>query len=232
MSIGNSKRECTSVPAALAAATARLGMADAIGVQPLFVRIAAVNVWAEISYPAADMNTRRKATRKLTAAAVLAALGVVFLALGAVVEVLDLSMAAIASLTVVFAVIELRGKYPVLVYLVTALLAFLLLPSKTPALFYACFAGYYPMLKAVFEGRFSSPVSWLLKLFCFFASMSLIVFAGVKLLFPSGFVWQPWYMLILLPLALVFVLYDVALTRLITFYVVRLQRKFRFLQNE
>ena len=178
------------------------------------------------------MNTRRKATRKLTAAAVLAALGVIFLALGSLVEVLDLSMAAIASLTVVFAVIELKGKYPVLVYFVTSLLAFLLLPGKTPALFYACFAGYYPMLKAVFEGRFSAPVSWLLKIFCFFASTVLIVFLGVKLLFPQGLVLHTWYLLLLLPLALVFVLYDVALTRLITFYVVRLRARFRFLRDE
>ncbi len=175
---------------------------------------------------------RRKATRNLTAAAVLAALGVVFLALGAFVEVLDLSMAAIASLTVVFAVIELKGKYPPLVYLVTSLLAFLLLPSKTPALFYACFAGYYPILKAVYEGHFSRPVAWLLKLFSFCVAMALIAFFGIKLLFPADFLWQARYFLWLLPLGLVFVLYDVALTRLITFYMVRLRGRFSFLRGE
>ena len=168
----------------------------------------------------------------LTVAATLAALGVIFLTLGAFVEVLDLSMAAIASLTVVFAVIELKGKYPLLVYLVTSVLALLLLPSKTPALFYACFAGYYPILKAMFEGHFSRPVTWLLKLLSFCAATALIVFVGVKLLFPAGLVWQAWYIALLVPLGLVFVLYDVALTRLITFYMVRLRGRFGFLHGE
>ena len=177
------------------------------------------------------MSRRRKATRKLTAAAVLAALGVVFLAFGAFIEVLDLSAAAIASLAVVFAVIELKGKYPVLIYLVTSLLAFLLLPSKTPALFYACFAGYYPILKALFEGHFSRPVSWLFKILSFCAAMALIVLVGVKLLFPVGFAWQAWHMVMLVPLTLVFLIYDVALTRLVTFYLMRLRSRFGFLRD-
>ena len=161
----------------------------------------------------------------------MAALGVVFLTFGSLVEVLDLSMAAIASLTVVFAVVELRGKYPILVYFVTSLLAFLLLPSKTPVLFYAGFVGYYPMLKALFEGRFSVPVAWLLKFLCFFVGTSLTVGLGVAILFPQGLVWQARYLVLLLPLAFVFWIYDLAFTRLITFYVVRLRHRFRFLNK-
>ena len=177
-------------------------------------------------------NRRRKATRYLTASAVLAALGVVFLALGALVEVLDLTMAVIASLTVVFAVIELRGKYPILVYLVTAVLALLLLPSKTPALVYALFAGYYPILKAVFEGRFSRTVAWIFKILVFCTAAVLTVLVSVRLLMLYEVAFKTWYIALLLPLAGVFVLYDVALTRLITVYLVRLRGRFRFLGDE
>ncbi len=178
------------------------------------------------------MSARRKETRRLTVAATLAALGVVLLALGSLVEVLDLSMAAIASLAVTFAVIELGGKYPFLVYLVTALLAILLLPIKTPALFYACFAGYYPILKALFEGHFSRPVSWLFKLLTFWVATVLTLVLGVKLLFPLGIAWQWWYAALSVPLSLVFWIYDLALTRLITFYLLRLRGRFGFLREK
>ena len=165
-------------------------------------------------------------------AATLAALGVVLLALGSLVEVLDLSMAAIASLAVAFAVIELGGKYPLLVYLVTALLALILLPIKTPALFYACFAGYYPILKALFEGRFSRPVSWLFKFLTFLAAMVLTLVLGMKLLFPAGLAWQWWYVALAVPLVLVLWIYDLALTRLITFYLLRLRGRVGFLREK
>ncbi|MBR2464805.1 MAG: hypothetical protein IKM42_07455 [Clostridia bacterium] len=195
--------------------------------------IAAVSAWAATSFLAADMATRRrKATRYLTTSAVLAALGVIFLALGAFVEVLDLTMAAVASLTVVFAVIELKGKYPLLVYLVTSVLALLLLPSKTPALVYFLFAGYYPILKAVLEGHLSRAVSWLLKMLAFLAAAVAIVLVSVKVFALYAVEWQAWYILLLLPLGAVFAVYDVALSRLITAYMLRLRGRFRFLREE
>lgn len=171
---------------------------------------------------------RKKSTVRLAAAAVLAALGVVLLTLGAFIEVLDLSMAAIASLTVVFAVIELKGKYPYLVYLVTSVLSLLLLPSKTPALLYALFAGYYPILKACLEGRFSRTASWLIKILVCNAAFALVALVSVKLLTLYEISWQHWYWAIPVIATAVFVLYDIALTRLITAYLVRWRRRFRF----
>jgi len=175
---------------------------------------------------------RRKATRYLTTSAVLAALGVIFLAFGAFVEVLDLTMAAVASLTVVFAVIELKGKYPLLIYLVTSVLALLLLPSKTPALVYLLFAGYYPILKVLLEGYLSRAASWLLKILAFNVAAVVIVLVSVKVLMLYTVEWKAWYILLLLPLNAVFAVYDVALTRLITAYMLRLRGRFRFLRED
>ena len=175
------------------------------------------------------MATRKKsATRRLAAAAVLAALGVVLLTIGALLSVLDLSMAAIASLTVVLAVIELKGKYPCLVYLVTSVLSLLLLPSKTPALLYTLFAGYYPILKAWLERRFSRTVSWLFKILTFIVAVLLIALVSVKVFTLFELTWQPWYAAALVFAVAVFVLYDIALTRLITAYLLRWRRRIRF----
>ncbi len=178
---------------------------------------------------------RRKETGRLTAAAVLVALSVVLLGIGSLVEVLDLSMAAIASLAVVFAVIELRGKYPYLVFAATSVLALLLLPNKTPALFYALFAGYYPLLKVVFERHFSRPIAWLFKLLSFGVAAVLIVLLAIKIFTASPLPALPHHWMYAAGgalLAAVFVVYDIALTRLITFYLWRLQRHFRFLHKD
>lgn len=168
----------------------------------------------------------KKVTRRLAVSAVLAALGVVLLLLGSLVQVLDLSMAAIASLLVVFAVIEIGGKYPILIYLVTSVLSLLLLPVKTAALIYFVFAGYYPILKAVLEGRLSKPVAWGLKAVIFCAAVTVGLFSAGKL-FLMDLSWifaNWWFLLCLLP---VFVLYDIALTRLISAYLGKWRARLR-----
>ena len=76
----------------------------------------------------------RKRTKYLTVCAMLCALSVIILSLGSLIEVLDISVAVFASLLCIYAVIEIGGAYPWLVWLVTSVLALLLLPQKTPAL--------------------------------------------------------------------------------------------------
>jgi hypothetical protein len=148
------------------------------------------------------------------------------LLLGSFVQVLDLSMAVIASLLVVFAVIEIGGKYPMLIYAVTSVLSLLLLPVKTAALIYLAFAGYYPILKAVLEGRLTKLLAWALKLVIFCAAVVAALFvAGKLLLMDLSWVFANWWFLIcLLP---VFVLYDVALTRLISAYLSKWRPRLR-----
>jgi len=88
----------------------------------------------------------KKSTKRLTLCAVLTALGVVVLSLGSLLEVLDLSAAALAGMLVVIVVIEVGGPWPWLVWAATGFIS-LLLPLKTAAVFYLIFAGYYPILK-------------------------------------------------------------------------------------
>lgn len=160
--------------------------------------------------------------------AVISALGVVLLFLGSLVQVLDLSMAAIVSIFVVFAVIEIRGPYPFLIYAVTSVLALLLLPVKTPALVYALFAGYYPIVKGLLEGHLGKPFAWALKILIFGvgAAGAVLVAAKVLLADLSWLFANWWVFLLLVP---VFVLYDVALTRLISAYLNRWHTRFKFL---
>lgn len=167
----------------------------------------------------------RRRTVCLTLSALLAALGVILLGLGSLLETIDLSMAALASFFCVYAVIEMRGGYPWAIWVVTTGLAFLLLPQKTPALFYL-FLGHYPMVKALTE-RLPRGISWVIKLVWLHLSGALIFVAARFLLAPAA-EWDSrvWYWILLYFGALVaFVLFDLALTRIITFYLVRLQKR-------
>jgi hypothetical protein len=175
------------------------------------------------------MQVRKRSTRYLAVSAMLCALGVILLALGSLLQVLDISMAVIASLLVIFAVIELGGKYPYLVYAVTALLSMLLIPYRSAPLFYLCFMGYYPILKEKIEGRVSPVLGWVIKLAVL--CVALAVSAAVAL-WAFG-LFQP-SLLVLFALLLcipVFVLYDIALTRLISLYFVKWRHLFSFLHK-
>ena len=170
----------------------------------------------------------RKRTKYITISAMLSALGVVLLAIGATVDVLDVTAAVFASLLCIYAVIEIGGAYPWLIWLSTSVLGLLLLPIKTPALFYALFAGFYPIVKEKLEKQ-KPPLALLCKLGVFHLSLAGIV-AVFLLFFPADALLEntTWLPFVLYGMSLVvFFLYDVALTRLISFYLIRLRHRFR-----
>ena len=159
----------------------------------------------------------------------LSALGVVLLLLGSFIEVVDISMAALASLLCIFAVVEYGGAAPWLVFAVTGVLSLVLLPNKTPAAMYVIFLGYYPIIKEKLE-RLRAPISWLLKEVIFNVALVVLLVVVKFLLLPS--VSDPWwlYAAVIVLAEVVFVLYDIALTRLITFYLLKLRHRFRFMK--
>ena len=90
-------------------------------------------------------------TKKITLAALLVALGTVFMVIGAVIEVLDLTVCALSSLLVVFVFLEIGGYYPWLVWICTSLCTALLYPGSIIWAEYALVFGIYPLIKAYIE---------------------------------------------------------------------------------
>jgi hypothetical protein len=165
----------------------------------------------------------------LTVSAMLSALGVVMLGLGSLVEVLDLTFAVIASLLTVYAVIEIGGAYPWLIWIVTSVVALLILPLKTPVLFYALLTGYYPILKQKIERRMARVPAWTFKMSVFAISLAVIV-AVMWLFAPTLLETTGGWIVIATTVVLAvlsFILYDICLTKLITIYFVKLQKRFR-----
>ena len=165
-------------------------------------------------------------TKLLTISAMLSALGVVVLAIGSVFQTLDLTTAALAAFFCIYAVIEIGGAYPWMVWGVTSFLGLLLLPQKSPAVFFL-FIGCYPILKEKLE-RLSKALCFALKLVIFHAMAGLFLLT-MRIFFPEELLLSVSWMLIgSYVLAVVtFVVYDYALSKVITLYLVRLRDQFR-----
>ena len=183
-------------------------------------------------------------TKRLSVSALLCALGAVLLCAGRLFDgSLDLSMAALASLIAVWAAEEMGGVYPWLIWLVTALLALLLIPLNTAAWEYLVFAGLYPMLRVLFEKVPLVP-RILIKQVLFNAVIALGVLILWPLLFPTaqsypaalgaflggqGAHWA-YSLAVGITANLAFVLYDFVIGRFIKAYRVSFRDRFKFLQ--
>ena len=183
-------------------------------------------------------------TKRLTVSALLCALGAVMLCMGRLFDgSLDLSMAALASLIVVWAAEELGGSYPWLIWLVTSLLALILMPFNTAAWEYLLFAGVYPMLRVLLE-RVPVVLRYVIKIVLFNGVIALGVLILWQLLFPTAQSYpaalgaflggqgaHPGYSLAVFITANgAFVLYDFVIGRCITAYRVNFRNRFKFLQ--
>ena len=171
-----------------------------------------------------------KRTKKLTVTALLSALSVVLLLLGSFVEVLDLSMAAIVSCFAVFLRIELGGAYPYLFWLATSVITLLLFPAGAAGLLFLLL-GLYPLLKARIE-RIPPVIGWILKLLICALVLTAFVLLAKFVFFLPDTILTGWLLPVFLITALAaFVLYDVALSRLILYYSFRIRPRItRFLK--
>ena len=164
--------------------------------------------------------------KRIVVTGVLVALSVIILYLGCAIEVLDLTMSAIVSLLVVVIVIEMGYKYAWFAYVATAVLSLVLLPQKTPAIFYTCFMGFYPIIKSHVERLGSALFRWIIKLVAGNAAL-VAMFWLISIFVPDEF--EGGLLLVgtyALGLA-AFIMYDVALTKLITFYFIKLRDRIK-----
>ena len=163
-----------------------------------------------------------RSTKKLALTALLAALGTVLLSLGSLVEVLDLSAAAIVSCFVVFLRVELGGAYPYLFWLVTSLSTLLLLPTGAAGLLFALL-GLYPLCKAVLERRHPI-IEWTVKLLLAGGILAVFIYVAKFVLLLPDAIFSGWLLPVFFAVALLaFVLYDIALSRLIVYYGLRIR---------
>lgn len=184
-------------------------------------------------------RTRRSgSTRRIAMCAVLCALAVVMLGLGAIIEVIDITAAAVASLVLLPILLCYGTKYAWLSYAVTGGLGVLLMPQSLGAWMFAGLTGFYPIVKQRLD-RLPRVLSWAVKLLLLAAVLLLylgifyfILLGGEGSLFDAflkgfgeedGTPLMAWAVIILS--LFTYILFDLLIDRLLILYYLRWQKR-------
>lgn len=149
------------------------------------------------------------------------------------------ALPAFAGILIMFTIIELDKKWAFGIYIAVSILSLILLPNKEAAVFYACFFGHYPIVKAILEGRNMPRVpEWIIKIIIFNASVLAAAFIMVKvfgmplaeLLGTEGE--TAWWVRFAVPITLAignitFIAFDYLLTISVAVYLNKWQKRFR-----
>lgn len=161
-------------------------------------------------------------TKNLTLSALLIALTLVILALNTLLPISTLSILTIASAIIPIAIIRTSIKNALLVYIASSLLGFLLLP-KDIIILYTLFFGIYGLVKYYIEKLNKITFEIILKII--FSSIILVIY---YLLFSSFInvksINLPLY-LIFIGANILFLIYDYALTLIISFYINKIHHR-------
>ncbi len=149
----------------------------------------------------------------------------------AIIPFLTYALPAVASVLITFVVIEIGKKWAFGVYCAVSILGFLLVGDKEVAMMYIAFFGYYPILKSVAESKLPKVAEWVLKLVLFNASIAAAYVIMINLMGVTvdeineyGMVAVP---ILLGAGSVAFVLYDIALTKIITLYMIKWRKLFK-----
>ncbi len=168
-----------------------------------------------------------KNTVKLTFAAIMAGLASAFM-LTSLFPYLTFAIPAVAGLFIMLVMIETGVKWAVLSFAVSAALTVLLPGDIEAKMLFVMFFGYYPILKAAFEKPKSRTVEYILK-FLVFNAVIIVSYAvigpviGIDNTDLGDF--GKYTAVILLAVAnVVFPIYDIAVSRIATLYMIRLHK--------
>ncbi len=168
-----------------------------------------------------------KRTNKITLSALLSALAVVVM-LCAYFPYLTYAIPAFAGLFIMISLLEIGNKWALLSYITSSALT-ILLCEKEAMLMYVFIFGYYPILKAFIE-RIKKPIlEWLIKML-FFNLVIISVYLFIAGLFGidlSKEIAIGKYMeyIILAMGNIVFVVYDITVSRMASFYIYLIRPK-------
>ena len=152
-----------------------------------------------------------KQTAKITFCGIITALSVVFMLLSYF-PYLTYAVPAVTGLLMMIIVIEINTRWAFAAYAAASVLVFIFAEPESK-LMYICLFGYYPILKALIERLHKPAAEWLLKLVYFvFAKLF-----GISLDDFNTFGRYGVYAFLAAGNA-VFVLYDIAVSRMAMFY--------------
>lgn len=174
------------------------------------------------------MRRQGSQSHRVALAGVFGALAVVIMLMGGILPFATFAAPAMAGLFIVPVAVEFGRKTGSLLYAAVGILAFFLVPDREMSLIFIFLLGYYPLLKTSLEHIRRRALQWAVKFAVFNASVcalySLLLFvfpldAVVEEMGGGGF-----YIALLWAMGnLTFFVYDIAVTRIVAVYCVRLR---------
>ncbi|NLZ47056.1 MAG: hypothetical protein GX896_10240 [Clostridiales bacterium] len=177
-------------------------------------------------------ENRNKRSFNVALCGIIASLAIVSMFMSGIIPVLMYTMPAISGTLISVIVIEVNKKWAWSTYAAVGILSLFVTPVKDASLLFILFLGYYPILKSTLEKIKSKILSWGAKIAIFNAAV--IIFYQILIRFISSSemleevnAFGKYGAWILLGFAnIVFVVYDIALTRLISSYYNWFRKKF------
>lgn len=124
----------------------------------------------------------KETIKNISFSSIMSALITTILIIGGFIDMLDLLFACIASLILHIIYTKTNIKNALMIYVVSCVLSFILLPLRSCSLYFIFFFGYYPVLRAWLLKKINSkPLVYLLLIFIYNISMSMIFFLFSKI---------------------------------------------------
>ena len=153
------------------------------------------------------------------------ALSVVFMFLTGVFPYATYALPALAGMMLIVLVVETNTKWAFVAYVAISLISLLVAPDRMAVLLFIAFFGYYPILKSIIETKCRRIAEWVLKILLFNAAVGGS-YLMMQLFVKTDELWELLgeYGMIgvvggIILLNAVFVIYDLAVSRIITAYI-------------
>ena len=177
-----------------------------------------------------------KTSYKIALGAVFMAFSAIFMMATSVIPVASFAFPAIAGALLIVINVELGRKWALLVYVGVSLLSLFLSSDHTAVVSFIVFFGYYPIVKGIIEKCRKPVLEWVLKMLLFNAAiavgvlLTILLFGMDILLMEYSEFGKAGLGIFILACEVIFVVFDIALTRLITMLIYRILPKMRRLR--
>ena len=171
---------------------------------------------------------KKRATGKMAYASMFVAISVVICIISSLFPTISLSIVAFAGIVTAVSLILCGFKYSLLVYIATAILALLLVPDKGTAVYYILLFGHYPMTKLLIERIGKRAVSWIIKILLANIIYIAEIIIAAYMLGVYESVGTVMFFVTLILFNVLFILYDICLSRIMVAFVLKHSQNRRF----
>lgn len=171
------------------------------------------------------MKNQNSRTYNIVLGGIIAAMSIVIMLLTILLPIAEFVFPALAGILLVCTVFEVGEKWSYVIFAAVSILSMILLPDKSPALYYILFLGHYPITKSYLERIKSKPLKWTAKIIIF-NILAVITALLLKFVFQIE-IFSQIYMYLFMAIALnaAFIIYDIALNKIVFMYRIK-WRKF------